>query len=377
MHSATRDEAYELESLVDQLASAGPRPPTSPAEARAAAFVNGRLRRAGMGVSTYEVRAVRRPGGAYAAIAALGLLAAALTPLLPLPSLLCALLILCALLYDALAAPLLPVGPRGVSQNIVGTRAIAGAGGLAPRQPRWRVLLVAPLDSPAPRAGLARLAAPARGPALLRAAAPALLAGAAAAAWLAPAALWWPALAAAAALFAAVLAADLLPPRPAPADGGLAALAALVAAATRLGALDRVEVWAVAVGAAGSDPRGVASLLQRFPFERGSTLVIALEQLAGAQLVYATREGGPAAGPADPLLLRLAGAADAADPRIDAEPRAIGVAGDLAAPLRRRGLRALTVLAGSPAAEAGVDPAMIERATRLVVGVVRALEGEA
>lgn len=382
MHSAARDEAYEIESLLDQLGSTGPRPPTSPAEARAAAFVNGRLRRAGMGVSTYELRSARRPGGAYAALAAVGLVAAALTPLLPLPSLLVAVLLLCALLYDALAAPLPPVGRLGVSQNIVGTRAVAGAGGLDARRPRWRVLLLAPLDSPTARGGLARLAAPSRGPALARTAAAALLAVAAAAAWIAPFSPWWLALAGAVGLFFAILVADLLPSSPTPADGSLAALAVLVAAATRLGVLDRVELWAVAVGAAGSDPRGVASLLQRYPFDPASTLVLALEQLAGGQLVYATREGVFAGSNADPLLLRLAAAADAADPRVDAEPRALTEAGALVVPLRRRGLRALTIVArppltvAEPAAAGAVDPLLVERATRLVVGVVRALERE-
>ena len=139
MYTAARDEAHEIEGLLEHLAAtAKERAPTSPAEAAAAAFVNGRLRRAGMGVSTYELRAVRRPGGAYMIVGALGLLAAALAPFAPLPSLLLALLLLGALLYDALGAPIPPVGPRRASQNIVGTRAVAGAAGLAPRPPRWR-----------------------------------------------------------------------------------------------------------------------------------------------------------------------------------------------------------------------------------------------
>ncbi|MGB9632790.1 MAG: hypothetical protein ACPL8I_05650 [Chloroflexaceae bacterium] len=52
MHAAANDEATEIEMLVAELAERiGPRRPTSAEEARAAAFVNGRLRRAGMGVA--------------------------------------------------------------------------------------------------------------------------------------------------------------------------------------------------------------------------------------------------------------------------------------------------------------------------------------
>jgi hypothetical protein len=376
MEISTRDDAYEIERLAEQLAGDGPRPAASPAEARAAAVVNARLRRAGMGVSTYELRSASRPGGAYALIAALGLAVAALTPALPAPSLAGALLLLLALLYDAAGAPLPPLRARAVSQNIVGTRAVAGAGGLAPRRPRWRVLILAPLDTPPARRGLARLAGPERGPVLARLAAGALLALAAALAAFAPAAPWPLALAAAALLLLATLVADMLPLAPGPADGGLAALAALVVAASRLGTLERVEVWAAAVGAAGSDQWGAASLARRFPFEPEMTVVIALEQLDSGQLVYGTREGALVPRRADPLLLRLAAAADGADPRIDAEPRPLAGAGGLAAPLRRRGLRALTVVGRPALAAAPADPALIERAARLVAGIVRGLERE-
>lgn len=386
MQSAIRDESHEIETLLEHLqATAKERAPTSPAEAAAAAFVNGRLRRAGMGVSTYELRAVRRPGGAYVIVGALGLLATLLAVPAPLPSLLLALLLLGTLLYDAIGAPIPPVGPRRASQNIVGTRAVAEAAGLAPRPPRWRVVLLAPLDTPVERRGLAILAGNGRGATALRLLAPALLLAATLLLWLLPGrGPWWALLAVAGLLFALIAIAPLRPLPYASADGGLAALATLVAAATRLGTLEHVELWAVAVGAAGSDPRGVASLLRRYPFERLATLVIALEQLTGGQLVYATREGAFASRRADPRLLRLAAAADAADPQIDAEPRALATAGTLAAPLRRLGFGALTV-AGGPAlgsAHSGeqqadaVDAQLVERATRLVVGIVRRLEDE-
>jgi hypothetical protein len=155
----------------------------------------------------------------------------------------------------------------------------------------------------------------------------------------------------------------------------------MVAAVSRLGALERVELWAIAVGAAGSDTSGVGSLAARFPFGSQETLAVVIDGLVGEQLLYATREGELRAAQADPTLLRLAAAVDAADPQIDAEPRALRSPGALAQALRRLGYRALSVGAGgvpgaSPALPRTADPQLVERATRLVVGIVRGLEEE-
>lgn len=388
MYSSTRDETREIEALLSQLVEqAGPRAATSPGEATAAAFVNGRLRRAGMGVATYELRVAPRTGAVYLLFGALGLVAAAMSPLLPLPSFLLAVSLLAWMLIDSFIAPTPPLGRRRASQNIVGTRAVAGAAGLQPISPRWRVVLMAPLDAPQHRVGLARLAGAGRGAALARLAAAALVAaGAAAALWL-PAPWWLLGLPGAVlCLLVAVAAARPAPSpqqqaQPTSADGGVAALAAMVAAAQRIERLERVELWAVAVGAAGTDPRGVTTLLPRYPFDRERTLFVALEGLAGDQVVYVTREGP--GGPADALLLELAAGADAADPLIDAEPRPLDQPGSLAAPLRRHGYRALTLTArqapGAPPTDptAPPDPRLVERAARLVVGMVRRLEAEA
>ncbi|NTU79966.1 MAG: hypothetical protein HGA45_11275 [Chloroflexales bacterium] len=379
MYTATRDDSRELEALIGQLADqASSRSATSPGEATAAAFVNGRLRRTGMGVATYELRASPRLGGVYLLFGALGLLAAALALAFPLLSLLLALNLLGWVALDSFGVPTPPIGRRRASQNIVGTRAVAGAAGLKPIPPRWRVVLMAPLDAPQVRLGLAALAGPTRGAALARLAAIALVAAGAAALLLRSP--WWLVGLPGALGCLLVAVASIMPPTPAPADGGVAALATMVTAAQRIEQLERVELWAVAVGAAGTDPRGVTTLLPRYPFDRARTLFIALEDLAGGQVVYATREG--ASGPADELLLRLAAAADAADPLIDAEPRPLEVPGRLAAPLRRHGYRALTILArpapgARPDLVASLDPRLVERAARMVVAIVRRLEAEA
>jgi hypothetical protein len=163
-----------------------------------------------------------------------------------------------------------------------------------------------------------------------------------------------------------------------PTDGGSGALAALIAAAGRLSGLGRVEVWAVGVGAAAADPGGVELLARRFPFSPANTMALAIQRLDQGQLVYVTREGALLARPADARLLRLAAAADAADTSIDAEPRPYLADDSMAAPLRRAGIAGLTLLSHpDPAAAAGpVDPELVERAARLIVGIVRALDSE-
>lgn len=370
-----RDDTRELDALVGQLADqAHPRMAGSPAEATAAAYVNGRLRRAGMGVATYPLRVTARPGGAYVGLGALGLLAAAMSPILPLPSLLLALGVLAWLIADGLGTPIPPLGRRSASQTIIGVRAIEGAAGLAPRAPRWRVVLLAPLDSALAWRGLRTLAGPTRVGALGRIGAAALVVAGAAAALLLPGVWWLIGLPGALGCLLLALAA-LGRPVPSADDGGLAALAALLSVAQRVERLATVELWAVAVGAAGADPRGVTALLPRLPFDRSMTLFIGLEQLAGEQLVIVTRDG------ADELLLDLAGAADAADPQIDAEPRPHDRPSCLTAPLRQHGYRTLTILAHRtgadtppPAGRGAPDPQLVERATRLVSAIIAQLE---
>ncbi len=378
MPAAIRDDTRELEALIAQLADqASVRPATSPGEARAAAFVNGRLRRAGMGVSAYELRAATQPGGAYLLVGGLACLATILTPLLPLPSFLLAVSLLLLLLIDSLGPPIPPIGPRRASQNIIGTRAIEGAAGLFPATPRWRIILLAPLDSPTIPTRLALLVERSRQASLIRLAIVAIIvAGAAAALWL-PGRWWLVGLPGGLGALLLIIAASR-PTRPHPADGGLAALATMLAVAERIEHLSSVELWAVAVGAASSDPRGVVTLLTHFPFDQRQTFFIALEQLVGAQLIYVTDEGS--GGKADRQLVSLAEAAAAADPLIRATPQPRNRAGLLAAPLRRYGYSALTIRAyGSPSLVNPLpvpDPELVERTTRLVVGMIRRLDGQ-
>ncbi|NJN67187.1 MAG: hypothetical protein HC884_11000 [Chloroflexaceae bacterium] len=135
-----KDDSREVVRYL--VTSIGVRPATSLGEARAAAYVDGRLRRGGMNVSADPFLAPTSVSLTYVLLSLLGVLAALLAGGPPLPSLLLSLWLLGVALTDAWVAPLsLPLAYRN-SQNIVGTRACE-------LPPRWRVVLLCPLDSPA------------------------------------------------------------------------------------------------------------------------------------------------------------------------------------------------------------------------------------
>ncbi|PDW02538.1 hypothetical protein [Candidatus Viridilinea mediisalina] len=274
-----RDQSRELAALIGMLGEqVRPRMAGSPAEATMAALINGRLRRYGMGVATYPLRVVTKPGWGYRLLGLLGCSAFGLSPLLPWPSLCLALLVL---LGFGLTLP--PLGRRAASQTIMGVRAIEGAAGLAPRSPRWRLVVLAPLDSPLTWQGFQAIAGPSRGAALGRLAVGCLVCLGPLAALLLPGG-WWLLGLPGALGCAWLLLATLQQPTAALPDGSLPALAALLTLAQRSQRLQQVELWLGAVGATSSDPRGMTLILSHLPFDHSQTLFIALEQLAGAQL---------------------------------------------------------------------------------------------
>lgn len=370
-----RDEAQSITSYLQE--QMGPRRPGSAAEATAAAYINARLRQVGAHVGTQALDIAARPQHIFTIIFALAFLGAVVAPFLPLAGILLALWAVGALLADRLIAPLPAPGPRLVSQNVFGMRAISADFPGAVRTPRWRVVILARLDTPPAPAGLRRLFAPTRSGALARLAGPALALAAAIAALALPA-LAWPIAAGAAAYLALLVGASLLPPidpAPGPATPGLAALVATMA---RLTNLQQVELWTVALGAAANGDTSVRTLLHSFPFDPATTLVIGIEDLAGAHLAYATREGALFGRPTDPLLLRLADAADAADTTIDAEPRPFTYDDALTAGFRRRAFRTLTIFTAPGAAQPpAASHLLTEQAVRLTTGIVEQLEREA
>jgi hypothetical protein len=363
--SGPRDEAL---TIISHLAEIGPRRAGSPQEATAAAFINGRLRRSGMGVTTHSLPVTPRRRRLYAVTAACGLFAALSAIILPTPALSLALVAIVALLVDSATGPLVSFGPHYASQTIVGTQAIAGGAGLAARVPRWRVVLLAPLDTPSAIGGLASLAGPGHSAAMARLVALGLVALAALAEQLSTQRGWVLLAVPAAVLLAVQLAAALRGPEPAALDGGVGALAALALAAQQLHELEHVEVWAAAIGAAAMDAGGVEGLLRIYPFERERTLIIALERIDCGRLHYSLGRGDAG------LRALVAEAAAAAGGDVGEGPR---TAGALSEPLARRGMRVISLASGTePGAGGGrqADPRIGEVATRLVVALVERLE---
>lgn len=371
MHSRSlRDDALDVvRHLVTVI---GPRGATSLAEAQAAAYVDGRLRRAGMRVTADTFRAPTSLGLTFAIVSLLGILAALLTHWLPFPSLLLALWGLALVIRDGLV-PLPVLAAQRDSQNIVGTRACE-------KPPCCRVVLLAPLDSLPNTSRLGQFASPHRLAIIGRISAFSLLALLALLHLLNARDIWWYGQA----LPAAYLLITMLPLRTniGVSPGGAGALAVLLSSAERLNTLRSVELWTVALGATATGNNGLRNLLERYPFPRDETLFIALEAIDHGYLTYASREGVLKQSPADSLLTQLAATVDADDPLIDAEPRPYRNAPSIVAPLHTRGYRALTLrththtpgITTSDNVLDSFDPRMLERATRLLVGIVKQLD---
>src|SRR6266498_673029 len=239
----------------------GARRATSLGEAQAAAYLDGRLRRAGLRVSADAFRAPAGVGWDGLALAVVGFLRPSnqfLTHKRP-------------------------------SQNVIATRALEAA-------PRWRVVLLAPLDTPpATRQIVRRLSA---GMQLLlgRMIACAAITVLALLAFFGPfevrLLLWYAQFVAVAYLIMlAVLEAwQLRAPATAGAANHAGALAAMLESADTLNTLTQTELWAVALGATDSGA-GLADLLRRYPFDPLMTLFIGLESIGSGLLSYVTREG--------------------------------------------------------------------------------------
>jgi hypothetical protein len=362
----------------------GARAATSLGEAQAAAYLDGRMRRAGLRVSADAFRAAAGPGWDGVILALLAIVSVALYYWLPLASVALALANL-AIAVVGLARPGVPLlGRRRASQNVVATRALTTT-------PRQRVVLLAPLDSPPASGRLTRVLSTGLRPAIGRglacaligllaaAALPALPLGVRRALWLAQA------LPAAYLLLLAGL--DLWAMRARATQGAVnhaGALAVLLASADDLNALQQTELWAVGLGASSSGA-GMADLLRRYPFDRDTTLFIGIESIGAGRLSYVTREGMLPQHAADSELLRLVAATDTADPLIDAEPRAYRAEPTLAHPLHRSSRRALTIagldadgypaLRGNPSdTPEQIEPQLLGRAIRLVVGLVKQID---
>jgi len=365
------DGAGLLAELSEQI---GPRIATSAAEAIAAAQINARLRQVGFSVDTRSLSTVHRPGVRLVPVAILLMGAVMLAAWQPPMSLILSLWLMGLLLVDGLYAPLPVWQRRHTSQHIIAARPIVEATTQAPRLPRYRFVILAPLDTPPAWRGLSILIAPTRAGLLARLGISCLPVVVACATMVGSEWRWLLSAGAFGGSMSLLWAAWNQPPLAHP-DGGLAALAALVRIGQQLPETHHVEVWAIAVGAAHCDPYGIPALLDRYPFDPTNTLVVGLGPLAGDQLIVISRSGLLHQEHADPLLYHLAMMADRNDPIIDLEPRTQARYDGILSPFRRRGFRTLSVQAVSQA-QPVIEPTVIERAARLMIAIVKALDAE-
>ncbi len=382
-HTPRRLREHPLDAVNMIVGEIGPRRATSLPEARAAAYLDGRMRLAGLRVSADPFRAPVSIGAEGLLLALLALPGVALYYWLPLPSLfLFAWSLVIAVV--AFGRPLPLLARRRPSQNVIATRATTEA-------PRWRVVLLAPLDSPLAAGRLAQRFSSDRRPVIGRVVACGLLVlfaliGALNISLELSRAGWYgQVLPAAYLLLLAIL--DVQSLRAAATPGAVnhaGALSALLASAAELNGLTKTEIWAVGLGATNSDT-GLADLLRRYPFNYEMTLFVGIEGIGAGRLCYVTSEGTLRERAADPLLLQCAAAADAEDPIIDAEPRHYAGDRTIARTLLRNGRRAMTITCLNADGQvpyrgsmedtlAVVDGHTIERVVRLVAGIVRRLD---
>ncbi|HYF61254.1 MAG TPA: hypothetical protein VD886_00480 [Herpetosiphonaceae bacterium] len=270
-----------ITALADEI---GPRPATSTAEARAAAFVAAQMRQIGLEVGVQTFAAAAAPTIGLCALAAAGALAALLGWWLPWPSVALTVLLLAMAMRELLGVPTLAaLLRRRASQNVIGTRA-------AERRARQRVVLLCHLDSPrvasthwrsygrwwllAVPAGLAALLAALVARALAPVAAPAL------------------------ALPALLLAGSGLFMGRRELDSSwtagavdAAAVATALSVTSELPPADYTELWVVALGSGAAAGAGVQALLDTYPFPAQETWFINLPWLGRGRLTAVAGEG--------------------------------------------------------------------------------------
>lgn len=377
-----RDEPVDTATqIVEQF---GGRGPTSLGEAQAAAYFDGRLRRAGMKVSADAFLAPTWNGWDGTVLALWVLAAIVLYRWQPLLALVLQLVAAAfvAFLWLRQGVPLLV--EKQPSQNVIGTRALA-------QRPSKRIVVLAPLDAPTQIPRLLQAIFLGQPIMLGRSVACLLVVGLGLAGMFVGSLdgryiCWLLQFVPAAYLLVAAFTDWWL--RRAPCSPGAihhaGALAALLACAEELTAARGIELWAVAIGASESGA-GLTDLLRRYPFEVASTRFIVLESLGAGSLAYITRSGVLRSITSDPTLLTHAAAVDADDPLINAAPQPLRHTPSLLERLRRKSWHAIGVSSldaeGMPPFRASaadtpdrLDADVLDRAVRLVLGIVRRLD---
>lgn len=361
----------------------GPRPATSAAEARAAAYVNSRMRQAGMEVDLQTFRTVPTesiPRG----ILYLLMAAAPFVYLYSRPAALgMAVLALVVFLAEQLAWPILSSWlPGGKSQNVVGTRPAAQDG-------RQHLIVMAHVDSG--RANLLfhpRLAGSYHRFYLLVVLAMVLLPILIGLGWLIGEAwLWYVQMAPTGIVVLALLLLlhqEIIMRWVPGANDNASGVAVLLNLAEELQGLQHTTLWLAATGSKEAGLHGARSFLRHYPFPRDNTYLINLDTVGHGQLGIMVWEGALLARRADPRLVELAGAAESRDITVDADPRVYHVTNTDAQIALARGFKAMSIVAledGRPAfrhwyndTQENIRPELLERTARLVVGIARQLD---
>jgi hypothetical protein len=361
----------------------GPRPATSAAEARAAAYVNSRLRQAGLEVDVQLFRTVPTEsiprGLIYLAMAAAPFVYLYSRP----AALAVAIAALVVFVAEQLAIPVLSSWlPGGKSQNVVGTRPAAQEG-------RQHLVVMAHIDSG--RANLLyhpRIAGSQRRlytvlfivmlmlPILIG------LGWATGEAWV-----WYAQLVPAGCLtlaFLLLLHQEIIMPWTPGANDNASGIAVLLRLAEELQGLQHTTLWLVGTGSKEAGLHGARSFLQHYPFPRENTYIVNVDTVGRGQLGTIVWEGPLFARRADPALVELAGQSESGDITIDADPLVYHLTATDAQVALARGFRAMSILAlenGRPAFRhwpndtfENIQPELLDRATRLVVGIARRLD---
>jgi hypothetical protein len=361
----------------------GPRPATSAAEARAAAYVNSRMRQAGLEVDVQTFQTVPTES------IPLGLiyLAMVVTPLVYLYSrpgaLAIAVVALIAFALEQLALPALSsMLPGGQSQNVVGTRPAA-------QESRQHVIVMAHVDSG--RANLLfhpRVVGSQRRLFLLLVFCVLALPILVGAGWVTGHPWFWYAQLLPAGYIALALLLllhqEIFMPYAPGANDNASGVAVLLRLADDLRGLQYTTLWLVATGSKEAGLHGARSFLRHYPFPRQDTYMINLDTVGRGQLGVMVSEGTLVPRRADPTLVELASQSESSDITVDADPCMYRLSNTDAQVAMAHGFRAMSVLALEDGQAAfrhwrsdtfeNIRPELLEQASRLVVGMVRRLD---
>ncbi|MEM8530836.1 MAG: hypothetical protein AAGF95_08335 [Chloroflexota bacterium] len=371
------DPADTIWHLVDEV---GARFATSLEEAQAAAYLDSRFRRSGLLVSvdtfTSHTSSVGWDGVALGMIVLVAVIAFYWWPTISLGMILLGFALATRRLFR-LSRPLLV--QRRISQNVIGTRALS-------QSPIWRVVLLAPIDSPFVISRPLRLLVQghcAVGYVVAYTAVISLMI----AFFMDAQTIWWYAqfpFTTYILVVSIINGYTLFAPTSPGAVSHAGAIAVLLSSAEILTDIENVELWFVGLGAT-STGTGINDLLARYPFEQDRTFFISLEGIGHGSLAYITREGFMQHCTADHFLLDIAAKADSIDPFIDIEPRLFYDGLTLGGVLRCSDWRVLTITCLNDKGRVPyyasmsdkphiVDTAILDRAIRMVVGCVRQID---